>query len=146
MLIAEITIVGLMALKKAAIATPLMIPLIIVTILFNGYIRQQHFRVTEALPSKECLKMDMENKKQRPNDFEFVKDAYIQEEMRDKEAFPDDLPEGRAEALGLVSTNDDVETAPANEQPRDPLSQPSEAAEDGMSPEKQGFLRNLWAK
>ena len=149
MLIAEFTIVGLMALKKAAIATPLMIPLIVITILFNAYIRQEHFRVTEVLPSKECLKIDMENEKQGIDDFEFVKDAYVQEEMRDKVAFPEDLPEGRADALGLVPGEDDVETV-ANGQPQDPLSQPpvsdgasEDVEEEEMSPKKPGFL--FWA-
>jgi hypothetical protein len=79
--------VGLMALKKATIATPLMFPLIIITILFNGYVRQQHFRVTEFLPSRICLKTDLLN---GPNfDLSFLKDAYLQDELQTKVVIPE---------------------------------------------------------
>jgi hypothetical protein len=35
-------------------------------------------------------------------DLSFVKGVYLQEELREKEAFPEDLPHERAVALGLV--------------------------------------------
>jgi hypothetical protein len=44
--ISTLAVVGLMALKKAAVATPFMLPLIIATILFRDYINNQHYRVT----------------------------------------------------------------------------------------------------
>ena len=40
------SVVGMLALKKSAIATTLMIPLLVGTILFSNYIKQEHFRVT----------------------------------------------------------------------------------------------------
>jgi hypothetical protein len=73
-------VAGLLALKKAGIASVLMFPLIIITILFNAYIRQQHFRVTENLTSRECLKTDLQNSS-LDFDLSFVKDAYVQPEM-----------------------------------------------------------------
>jgi hypothetical protein len=35
------------------------------------------------------------------DNFDFVKDKYVQEELREKEAFPEGMDDGRAVALGL---------------------------------------------
>ena len=104
MLIAEFTIVGLMALKKAVVAFPLMIPLIVITLLFNAYVHQQHFRAAEFLPSRECLKEDLRNG--TDFDLSFTKGVYLQDEMRDKTKFPDNVSVQRAEALGLIDADD----------------------------------------
>jgi hypothetical protein len=92
------TVAGLLALKKAGIASVLMFPLIIITILFNAYIRQQHFRVTENLTSRECLKTDLQNSSL---DLSFVKGAYVQPEMQAKDLFPENLSDYRAMTLGF---------------------------------------------
>lgn len=105
MLIAEFTIVGLMALKKAVVAFPLMIPLIVMTVLFNAYVHQQHFRAAEFLPSRECLKEDLRNGTDL--DLSFTRGAYLQEEMSDKKKFPENLSAQRAEALGLIDADDE---------------------------------------
>ena len=60
----------------------MMVPLIVVTILFNAYVRQQHFRVAAYLPSRECMKADVLNGPEF--DLSFTKDAYLQEELREK--------------------------------------------------------------
>ena len=66
-----------------------MAPLIAITILFNAYIRQQHFRVAEHLPSRECMKADLQC---GPDfDLSFTTKAYLQEELRDKKLYPENL-------------------------------------------------------
>ena len=75
-------VTGLLALKKATYATPLLVPLIIVTILFQMYIGQKHWDVAGRLPSRKCLQCDRKNEHK---DLGFDGDAYIQPEMRDKE-------------------------------------------------------------
>jgi hypothetical protein len=95
-----LVVVGLLALKKSLIATPLMAPLIAITILFNAYIRQQHFRVAEYLPSREAIKADLQN---GPDfDLSFASDAYLQEELREKVKLPENLSYDRARELGLM--------------------------------------------
>lgn len=47
MLIAQFTVFGVLGLNESE-AAPLMIPLIIVTVLFSRYIRQQHPRVSNV--------------------------------------------------------------------------------------------------
>ena len=92
-------VVGLLASKQSFIATPLMAPLIAITILFNAYIRQQHFRVAEYLPSRECLKYDLQN---GPDfDLSFTNGAYLQEELREKKVYPENLSDGNSRELGL---------------------------------------------
>ena len=73
---------GLLALKKATYATPLLLPLIIITILFQFYIGQKHWEVAGHLPSRKCLQRDRRNANR---DLNFLEAAYIQPEMRDKE-------------------------------------------------------------
>lgn len=96
-----VKVVGLLALKQSVVATPMMIPLIVITILFNAYLRQQHFRVAEYLPSRECLKADLTN---GPDfDLSFTKDAYLQGELREKHVNPENLSEERMRELGLTN-------------------------------------------
>jgi hypothetical protein len=98
--LSNMTVVGLLASKQSFIATPLMVPLIVITILFNAYIRQQHFRVAEYLPSRECLKSDLQN---GPNfDLSFTTGAYLQEELREKKVYPKNLPADTARELGVL--------------------------------------------
>lgn len=79
-----------------------MVPLIIVTILFNFYIRQEHIRVTANLPNMECHEMDMKNNRDGPMDFSFVKGEYLQPAMQVKEAFPDNFGVDREIAQGKL--------------------------------------------
>jgi hypothetical protein len=88
MLVAQLTLVGLLALKKATVATPMMFPLIGFTFWFRFYIGQQHLRVTERLPSRECLKVDLKNSAM---DLDFVKGGYLQPELKEKELFPENF-------------------------------------------------------
>lgn len=96
MLIAQVTIVGLLALKKSAIGVPLMIPLIVVTSLFSVYIHQQHFRAATYLPARACMQADLQNAHDML-DLSFLDGAFVQPELQTKEAFPevdeDELPD-----------------------------------------------------
>jgi Calcium-dependent channel, 7TM region, putative phosphate len=77
MLIAQLTIVGFLALKKSTIAVPLMLPLIGMTVVFNFFVRQRHFRISENLPACECLSKDSENIENIVS-FDEFKDQYLQ--------------------------------------------------------------------
>jgi len=87
MLVAEVTIIGLLALKKSIIGVPLMIPLIVLTALFNTYVHQQHFRIAEYLPAPLSTKADRQNGADM--DMSFLQDAFVQPELKTKEAFPE---------------------------------------------------------
>jgi hypothetical protein len=83
-----------------------MVPLIVITILFNAYLRQQHFRVAEYLPSRECVKADLHN---GPDfDLSFTKDAYLQEELREKVKYPENLTDDTTRQLALLDLAIDV--------------------------------------
>lgn len=88
MLIAQITLVGLLALKKAAIATTLMFPLLAITILFNVYIGMRHFYVTEHLPTRDCLQLDRKHFANGGLDFDFLKNKYLQPSLLQREIHP----------------------------------------------------------
>lgn len=59
--IAQLTLLGFLGLKKAAIAAPMMVPLLIFTILFILYLHERHFKIGRNLPARACLRQDMEN-------------------------------------------------------------------------------------
>jgi hypothetical protein len=103
MIIAQFTMVGLLALKQAAIASALMFPLLIITILFTYYINQKHFLMTEFLPTRECLASDLKNNCEGLMDFSFVRRKYVQPELREKELLPENTTVEREIAHGLVS-------------------------------------------
>jgi hypothetical protein len=91
-----------LALKKSAIASPMMFPLIIATVLFNAYIRQRHFRVAEFLPSRECIQRDLQN----GNDFDmaFTTNAFLQPELCEKVKYPEGLTDGQASEISLITS------------------------------------------
>lgn len=86
--IGEFTISGFLALKKAPVASTLMLPLIFITLLFNIYIREKHFKATEFLPGCECVEADRRNNMDGPMDLRFISNHYLQPELRDKELWP----------------------------------------------------------
>lgn len=97
----------MLALQKSAVATPLMVPLIAITVLFNSYIRKQHIRVAQYLPSRECMKVDVVHNGQG-FDLSFTKDAYLQKELSVKAKYPENLSDERARELGLIEPYDSV--------------------------------------
>lgn len=54
MLISEVTLIGIILLKKGYIAGGMLVPLIICTALFFSYIKKRHFLVTEYAPTTLC--------------------------------------------------------------------------------------------
>ena len=100
MIIAQVTIVGMLALKQAAIASALMFPLLIITILFNFYIRQKHFEMTHHLPARDCLMMDLKNLSDGLN-YSEIRGMYIQPELRERTKQPENASVEREMAHGL---------------------------------------------
>ncbi len=111
MVIAQVTIVGMLALNKTAIASAMMIPLLIITILFTVYIHQKHFIFTEHLPAKFAVATDLRMNAEREMNFDFIKDKYIQPELREREVFPTNLAGEREMEQGCVQ----LVTPPASE-------------------------------
>lgn len=100
MFVAELVIAGLLGLKKAGAAAILMIPLLIIQLLFNTYVGQQHFRVPANLPSRVSMKADLQN---RDLDLSFLDRAYVQPELQKKEVLPEGLSESQEMLLGFSS-------------------------------------------
>jgi hypothetical protein len=89
MLIAQITLAGMFVLKKATYATPTLVPLMIITVLFNFYIRQDHFYVTNHLPTRECLLSDRQYHKEGNRDYSFSRGKYLQPALHSKHVYPE---------------------------------------------------------
>jgi Calcium-dependent channel, 7TM region, putative phosphate/Late exocytosis, associated with Golgi transport/Cytosolic domain of 10TM putative phosphate transporter len=91
MVIAQITLVGLLALKKATYSLPCMAPLLSITVAFALYLRGRHSDVTKHLPTKDCIQLDKEYITQKNEDFSFVENKYIQPTLLAKDIFPEDI-------------------------------------------------------
>jgi hypothetical protein len=74
--------------------------------LFNAYLRQEHFRVAEYLPTKECLKVDLRNGDENFA-LSLVQGAYLQPELREKELFPENADDRRLVSLGLKPNDEE---------------------------------------
>jgi Uncharacterized integral membrane protein len=86
-IISEVTLIGIMSIKKGAVAAALMIPLVIATILFVFYIKQEHFRVTEFVPSTICKEEDIKN--HGSLDISFLHGCYLQPSLQVKFEYPE---------------------------------------------------------
>ena len=109
MLIAEVTILGMLGLKKATAASTMMIPLIIVTILFSYYVRQKHFAMAENLPARDCMTADMRYTNYdgySDEDFDFMYNEYVQPELREKQKLPENATADQeiAQEIDLYAT------------------------------------------
>jgi len=91
MIIAELALVGYLGMKKAPVAAPLMIPLLIFTVLFVIYLRQRHFKVTRCLPLEDCRQLDLINNKDGSMNFDCAKGKYRHPALLTKELLPDNL-------------------------------------------------------
>ena len=105
LIIAEVTIVGFLALKTAPVASSLMVPLLIITILFNIYIRQKHYAVTNFLSGCACVDADRKNNIDGPMDMRFISNQYKQPELRDKVLYPSNASLERQVKHGILSQN-----------------------------------------
>eukprot|EP00286_Rhodomonas_abbreviata_P018002 CAMPEP_0181328096 /NCGR_PEP_ID=MMETSP1101-20121128/22498_1 /TAXON_ID=46948 /ORGANISM="Rhodomonas abbreviata, Strain Caron Lab Isolate" /LENGTH=913 /DNA_ID=CAMNT_0023436891 /DNA_START=153 /DNA_END=2894 /DNA_ORIENTATION=+ len=79
MIIAQITVFGVLSLSVSA-AAPFMIPLIIITIVFWKYIKQQHFKIASTLPIGLGHEHDQEFASSG-KELTFLKGAYVQKAL-----------------------------------------------------------------
>jgi Calcium-dependent channel, 7TM region, putative phosphate len=100
MMISQITIIGMLSLKRASGASIAMTPLFVCTVLFWHYIRQEHFKLAELLSAKECNMADLK-RAQEGVDWECFRGKYVQPELCERDVFPetndrDRLPAGES--------------------------------------------------
>eukprot|EP00551_Chaetoceros_affinis_P006458 CAMPEP_0203685338 /NCGR_PEP_ID=MMETSP0090-20130426/48496_1 /ASSEMBLY_ACC=CAM_ASM_001088 /TAXON_ID=426623 /ORGANISM="Chaetoceros affinis, Strain CCMP159" /LENGTH=1259 /DNA_ID=CAMNT_0050554529 /DNA_START=115 /DNA_END=3894 /DNA_ORIENTATION=- len=89
MIIAEVTLIGIMSIKQSAISSTLLVPLAWCTVLFGMYLQQQHYNVTNYLPSTIAKGRDVKNHGRL--DTSFLKDAYMQPALMTKILLPEDF-------------------------------------------------------
>ena len=108
MVISEITLIGIVVIKKSALAAFFLAPLLGVSILFYFYIQQQHFRVTKVLPSTLSKLEDLKN--HSTLDRSFLQGKYLQPSLQVKTFLPDNIPEVEE---GRNQEDDSIQHVPA---------------------------------
>jgi hypothetical protein len=106
MIVSEITLIGMIFLKKAFIAGVALVPLIVCSFLFLSYIKQQHFRVIEYVPSTLCSKTDKANHDNL--DLSFLKDQYLQAALKKKFEFPENMQHSDVEAYDTSEKKEEL--------------------------------------
>jgi hypothetical protein len=84
MVVAQLTLIGLLSLKQSHYAGPAMGPLLAITILYIIFLNGQHAKVSEFLPTRDCILRDSENATNDQSFFhmDFAKNAYLQPSLR----------------------------------------------------------------
>ena len=88
MILAEIVLCAVLFLKGGVVSGPLMVPLIVITILFDIYFKKRHYMVTNFLPLGDAAAQDKENRDEGMT-YEWLEDAYLQPAMAKRFDFPD---------------------------------------------------------
>ena len=82
MIIAQLTLIGLLLLKKSFYAVSGLGPLLAITFVFIYYTNTSRFKVTKHLPSRECVSIDRKNQENGGVDFSFARQQYLQPSIR----------------------------------------------------------------
>ena len=88
MILSEIVLCAVLFLKGGVVSGPLMVPLIVITILFDIYFKKRHYMVTNFLPLGDAAAQDKENRDEGMT-YEWLEDAYLQPAMAKRFDFPD---------------------------------------------------------
>lgn len=89
LVIAQVTLIGIMSIKNSALSSSLLVPLCWFTIFFSLYLEQQHYKVTNHLPSTICRKVDAMNHGKL--DKSFLHGQYVQPALKQKILLPDNF-------------------------------------------------------
>ena len=81
MMISQVTIIGMLGLKRASTAAAAMIPLFACTLLFTYFVKKEHFQMARLLSAKECAEADMKHA-ENGVDWEFLRGRYVQPELK----------------------------------------------------------------
>jgi hypothetical protein len=81
LLIAILTLIGVLLLKESVYAAPALGPLLAINIMFIIFINGKHSSVSEFLPSRDCVLHDSRFMDEGKS-YDFVQDAYLQPALR----------------------------------------------------------------
>ncbi len=85
-IIAEVALFGVLGYQKGIIAAPLCLPLIVFTVLFMEFLKQQHYLVPYRLPSINC---SLEDKKNSEMSYDFLENMYVQPVLKIRQLEPE---------------------------------------------------------
>lgn len=88
MVIAQLTLIGFLLLKKSIYAGPALGPLLAGTILYIFFVNAEPSRVGNFLPSRDCVFYDHRYAEEGAS-FSFVKNAYLQPALRNDPVEPE---------------------------------------------------------
>jgi hypothetical protein len=88
MLIGQLTLMGVLGLKKAVYAVPALAPMLAITILYMILVSPRRMHVSNFLPTIQCVELDQLNSGEHSN-VDFLKGEYLQPALKHRRLFPD---------------------------------------------------------
>jgi calcium permeable stress-gated cation channel len=121
MIVALLTLIGLLSLKQSPYAGPALGPLLAVVSLFITFLNAKHSTVSEYLPTRDCILKDSKNSSGGPMDMGFVKGVYIQPSLQNMVIDPvyDDDNNLREDAVASPTENISVGLEQVGDELRD---------------------------
>lgn len=89
-LIGQLTLIGVLLLNEAFYSIPALVPLVIITVLFIIFVHPARMHVARNLPAITCIELDREAEKSILNDYDFLRDQYLQPALKQPLLFPDE--------------------------------------------------------
>jgi len=89
MVIAQLTLVGLLLLKQSFYAGPSMGPLITITSLFIFFVNREFTQVISHLPAQNCVIYDSLCNEDNDSALDFLRGAYLQPALKDQQVEPE---------------------------------------------------------
>ena len=86
MLIGELTLIGLLGLKKAVYSVPALAPLVAITVLYMAMVCPKRLQVASNLPAQACAELD---RRDADESLEFLRGAYVQPALKDRKLYPE---------------------------------------------------------
>jgi hypothetical protein len=90
MFIGELTLVGLLVLKKTVYAIPALAPLIAITFLFSIIVIPKRRHVASHLPTMMCVELDKKNSEEENANSHFAAREYLQPDLRAEPVHPEE--------------------------------------------------------
>jgi hypothetical protein len=89
MLIGQLTLIGVLALKKAVYAVPALTPMLGITILYMALVSPKKIHVSNFLPTVSCVELDRQFSHDDTSNIDFLARQYVQPELQHRRLFPD---------------------------------------------------------
>lgn len=90
MIVSEVVLFAVLLLKEAFVPAILLLPLVVVSIIFDIYLKRRHYFTTHYLPMGECSTVDQQAENEGISS-DWLKKSYLQPSLKSRSTIPENL-------------------------------------------------------